>query len=201
VRLLGAIPVLVALLLGQARPASRGARGRADAGDRPILLGTDPPGKLRPNPASPDAGVVAQHDAGMDAVQQEMRQLRARIEVLEQERAQNQQNAQKLDQLVQELQQLRQQVADAEARRQAVEEQQQTQRVSVQSGVDALYVAQRQLAVGSYGIEAQLDQAQRSFSGQAQRDVQAARAALQNRDLSAARALLSAAISDAQAGR
>ena len=52
-----------------------------------------------------------------------------------------------------------------------------------------------------HAIETELDQAQRSFTGQAQRDVQAARAALRNRDLAAARALLSAAISDAQAGR
>jgi len=198
VRLLGTIPVLFVLLLAQSRPASRGARGKADAGDRPILLGTDPPGKLRPNPPAPDGGVVVQRDAGPDQVQQEMQQLRARIEALEQERAQTRQNAQKLDQLVQ---QLRQQVADAEARRQASEEQQQAQRASVQIAVDALYAAQQRLAGGNYAIETELDQAQRSFTGQAQRDVQAARAALQNRDLAAARALLSAAISDAQAGR
>ena len=200
-RLLGAIPVLFALLLAQGRPASRRARGQSDAGDRPILLGTDPPGKLRPNPPSPDGGGVSQRDAGPDPVQQEMQQLRARIDALEQERAQTRQNAQKLDQLVQELQQLRQQVADAEARRQASEEQQQAQRASVQIAVDALYAAQQRLAGGNYAIETELDQAQRSFTGQAQRDVQAARAALQNRDLAAARALLSAAISDAQAGR
>ena len=200
-KLLGTIPVLFALLLAQSRPASRGARGRADAGDPPILLGTDPPGKLRPNPPSPDGGVVGQRDAGPDPIQQEMQQLRARIDALEQERAQTRQDAQKLDQLVQELQQLRQQVADAEARRQAIEEQQQAQRASVQTAVDALYAAQQRLAGGNYAIETELDQAQRSFTGQAQRDVQAARAALQNRDLAAARALLSAAISHAQAGR
>ena len=169
-RLLGTIPVLFALLLAQGRPASRRARGQSDAGDRPILLGTDPPGKLRPNPPSADGGGVSQRDAGPDPVQQE-------------------------------LQQLRQQVADAEARRQAIEEQQQAQRASVQTAVDALYAAQQRLAGGNYAIETELDQAQRSFTGQAQRDVQAARAALRNRDLAAARALLSAAISDAQAGR
>jgi len=189
------------LLAQTARTPSRKARGQADAGDRPILLGTDPPGKLRPPPPTPDGGATSERDAGVDAIQQEMRQLRARIDALEQERAQAQQNAQKLDQLVQELQQLRQQVADAETRRQAAEEQQQAQRASVQSAVDALYVAQQRLAGGNYSIETELDQAQSSFTGQAQRDIQAARAALRNRDLSAARALLSAAISDAQAGR
>ena len=201
-RLLGAIPVLFALLLAQGRPAPRPGRGQADAGsERPILLGTDPPGKLRPSPPTADAGVAGPHDARLDTVLQEVQQLRARIDTLERERVQAQQNAQKLDQVVQELQQLRQQVADAEARRQASEDQQQAQRASVQSAVDALYAAQQRLAGGNYSIEAELDQAQTSFTGQAQRDIQAARAALRNRDLAQARALLAAAISDAQAGR
>jgi chromosome segregation ATPase len=200
VRLLGAIPILLPLLLAQARPPSRGTRGQADGGEHPILLGTDPPGKLRPTPPS-DGGTVAERDAGVDTIHHEVLQLRARIDALEKERAQTQENAQKLEQVVQELQQLRQQVADAEARRQAIDEEQQARRTSVQTGVNALYTAQQQLAGGSYAIEAQLDRAQTSFTGQAQRDVQAAREALRNRDLSAARALLSAAISDAQAGR
>jgi colicin import membrane protein len=192
---------LLAALLAQSRPASRPSRGRADGGDRPILLGTDPPGKLRPNPPAADGGVEAQRDAGVEAVQRELQQLRARIDALERERTQAQQNARQLDQVVQELQQLRQQVADAEARRQAAEEQQQAQRASMQTAVDSLYAAQQRLAGGDSAIEAQLDQAQSAFTGQAQRDIQAARVALRNRDLAAARALLSAAINHAQAGR
>jgi len=200
VRLLGLLPpVLLALLLGQARPPLRGSRGRADAG--PVLLGTDPPGRLRPDPTTADAGTTAQRDGGSDDLHRELQQLRARLEALEQERAQAQQNAQQLQQLVQEMQQLRQQIADAEAQRQAAEQERENRRASVQSGVDALYTAQQRLAGGNSSIEAELDKAQSSFTGQAQRDIEAARAALRNRDLSAARALLSAAISDAQAGR
>jgi len=191
--------VLLAFLLGQARPPSRAPRGRADAG--PVLLGTDPPGRLRPTPPSPDAGTTAQHDGGVDDVHRELQQLRARLEALEQERAQAQQNAQQLQQLVQEVQQLRQRIADAEAQRQVAEQERETRRASVQSAVDALYTAQQRLAGGNGSIETELEQAQSAFTGQAQRDIEAARAALRNRDLSAARALLSAAISDAQAGR
>ncbi|TMA85869.1 MAG: hypothetical protein E6J65_07245 [Deltaproteobacteria bacterium] len=199
-KLLGLLPpVLLAFLLGQARPPSRAPRGRADAG--PVLLGTDPPGRLRPTPPSPDAGTTAQHDGGVDDVHRELQQLRARLEALEQERAQAQQNAQQLQQLVQEVQQLRQRIADAEAQRQVAEQERETRRASVQSAVDALYTAQQRLAGGNGSIETELEQAQSAFTGQAQRDIEAARAALRNRDLSAARALLSAAISDAQAGR
>ena len=199
-KLLGLLPpVLLAFLLGQARPPSRAPRGRADAG--PVLLGTDPPGRLRPTPPSPDAGTTAQHDGGVDDLHRELQQLRARLEALEQERAQAQQNAQQLQQLVQEVQQLRQRIADAEAQRQVAEQERETRRASVQSAVDALYTAQQRLAGGNGSIETELEQAQSAFTGQAQRDIEAARAALRNRDLSAARALLSAAISDAQAGR
>jgi chromosome segregation ATPase len=198
VRLLGLFPaLLLAFLLGQAR-TPRTPRGRADAG--PVLLGTDPPGRLRPAPAT-DAGAIAQQDGGLDDVHRELQQLRARLEALERERAQAQENAQRLQQLVDDVHQLRQQIADAEAQRQAAEQERQTRRASVQSAVDALYGAQQRLAGGNSSIEAELDQAQSSFTGQAQRDIEAARAALRNHDLSTARALLSAAISDAQAGR
>jgi hypothetical protein len=134
-------------------------------------------------------------------VHRELQQLRARLDALELERTQNQQSAQQLQQLAQEVQSLRQQVADAEAQRAAAEQQREANRARVQTAVEALYVAQERLAGGNSAIEDALDQAQATFTGQAQRDIQAARAALRNRDLSTARALLSAAISDAQVGR
>jgi chromosome segregation ATPase len=201
-RLLAAIPaLLLAALLGQARAPTRAPRGRADAGDGPILLGTDPPGRLRPEaPAAADAG-VAQRDAGPDEVHQELQALRARLDALEQELARSRETTQQLEQLTSEVQQLRQQVADAEAQRLAAEEQRQSQRAALQSAVEALYTAQQRLQAGNASIDAELDQAQAAFTGQAQRQVQAARAALRNSDLTGARALLSAAISNAQAGR
>ena len=181
------------------RPARRGA----DAGvtrQKPVLLGTDPPGKLRPPDPSSDAG-IASADAGPDEMHRELQQLRARVDMLERERAQSQQSTQQLQQINQELQQLRQQVADAEAQRQAEQDQARARRASVQSAVDALYGAQAQLAGGGYDVEAQLSRAEAAFTGDAQRNVRLARMALQNRDLAAARAYLSSAIAAAQQGR
>jgi len=201
-KVLAAVPALVlAVLLAQAPARTRTPRGRADAGDGPILLGTDPPGKLRPSPPAPADAGVAQRDAGPDEVHRELQALRARLDTLEQELAASRQTSQQLQQLTSVVEQLRQQVADAEAERQAELQQRQSQRAAVQSAVDALYTAQQQLQGGNASIDAELDQAQAAFTGQARRQVQAARNALRNRDLAGARALLGAAISDAQAGR
>lgn len=198
-RVLASIPALLAaLLLGQGRPTPRQPRARPDGG--PILLGTDPPGRLRPATPSADAGVV-QRDAGPDEVHQELQVLRARVDALERERAQSQQTAEQLQQLTTEVQQLRQQIADGDAQRQAAEQEREAGRASVQSAVDALYGAQQKMMGGNASIESELDQAQATFTGKARRDVEAARAALQNRDLAAARSFLSRAIVDAQAGR
>jgi TolA-binding protein len=203
--------LLAASALAQApadAPAQGRPRGGADAGpnrvrqQRPFLLGTDPPGKLRKADPQPDAGPAAQQDAGPDELHRSLQALQARVDALERDRAQQQQNAQQqLDELVRQVQELRAQIADAEARKQAAEQQQAGQQERVQTAVDSLYQAQQRLAGGNSSIEAELDQAQAAFSGQAQRDVQAARMALQNRDLSAARAYLASAIANARQGR
>src|SRR5882724_4176440 len=180
---------MIAFLMAQVSPAARPKRGRADAGaradagERPLLLGTDPPGRLRPTQPPPDGGASVERDAGPDDVHRELQQLRARLDALEQERAHAQQ------------------IADAEARRQLEEQQREERQGLVQSGLDALYAAQQRLAAGDASIESELARAQGAFTGQAQRDVEAARMAVQNRDLARARAMLSAAIFHAQAGR
>jgi len=208
VRLLGIVPAaMIAFVIAQASPAARPKRGRADAGaradagERPLLLGTDPPGRLRPTSAPPDGGASAERDAGPDDVHRELQQLRARLDALEQERSQAQQVSQQLQQLTLDVQQIRQQIADAEARRQLEEQQREERQTLVQSGLDAVYAAQQRLAAGDPSIESELSRAQATFTGQAQRDVEAARMAVQNRDLARARALLNAAILHAQAGR
>jgi len=208
VRLFGIVPaMMIAFVMAQVSPAPRSKRGRADAGaradagERPLLLGTDPPGRLRPTPPPPDGGAIADRDAGPDDVHRELQQLRARLDALEQERAQPQQVSQQLQQLSQEVQQIRQQIADADARRQLEEQQREERQAQVQSGLDSLYVAQQRLAAGDPSIDSELARAQAAFTGQAQRDVEAARAAVQNRDLARARAMLSAAIFHAQVGR
>src|SRR5882762_3304575 len=124
-----------------------------------------------------------------------------RADAVERERTQAQQVSQQLQQLTLEVQQIRQQIADAEARRQAEEQQREERQALVQSGLDALYAAQQRLAAGDASIDSELSRAQAAFTGQAQRDVEAARMAVQNRDLARARAMLSAAIFHAQVGR
>ena len=198
---------MIVFLMAQVSPAARPKRGRADAGarvdagERPLLLGTDPPGRLRPTQPPPDGGASVERDAGPDDVHRELQQLRARLDALEQERAQAQQVSQQLQQLSQEVQHVRQQIADAEGRRQLEEQQREERLAQVQSGLDSLYVAQQRLAAGDPSIDSELARAQAAFTGQAQRDVEAARVAVQNRDLARARAMLSAAIFHAQVGR
>jgi len=189
--------LLVALLAAQpGEGASKRKRSRGDGG--PIVIGTDPPGRLR---LVPDASVAAEADAGPNATERQLTELRLRVELLERQLALEQQQTQQLQQIAAEIRALRAQVSETETRRQEDEQQQAARRQDVQSAVDALTQAQTALASGNDNITAALDQAQATFTGMAARDVQAARYALQNRDLSQARYYLSAAISDALAGR
>src|SRR3954467_12353538 len=80
-----ALGVAAALAQTGGRQA-RTSRGAAGAGanrtrkDGPVYLGTDPPGRLRPEPA--DAGVAHVVDAGPSPLQLEVQQLRARGDAL-----------------------------------------------------------------------------------------------------------------------
>jgi TolA-binding protein len=204
-----ALALSVAAALAQGT-SSRGrpAHGAADGGPPrvrtpgPILLGTDPPGKLRRATAPSDAGAPVPHIAPPEDVQREMQQLKARVDALERERTQlAQQQSQQLEEVVRQLRDLRAQIADGEQRRQTAAQQKETQYEQLQAGVSALQQAQDMLAGGDYSVEGQLGQALAAFPPQAQRDVETARIALRNRDLSAARAYLSAAIAHAQQGR
>jgi uncharacterized membrane-anchored protein YhcB (DUF1043 family) len=190
----GMIAVLLVSLAGSGAPARR-PRGKADAGSKPILLGTDPPGRLRTDPAT-DAG-VARQDAGPDQLQLQLQALRARIDALERERVQSQEQAQLLQQLVNEVRDLRAQMAGSDERQRATEQERAARKAQLLSAVGGLQDAQYRLSTGDSSVEAALDQAASAFSGPARRDVEAARLALQNRDLSQARAYLAAAISDA----
>lgn len=204
------VGLALAVLLAQPGSAARKRpRTGADAGTDggPVLLGPDPPGRLRPTPppsrdgglSLPDAGAA---DGGPRTTQsQQIEELRSRIAALEQQASLSQQQAQQLAQMNDQIQALRQQLAAADARRQEEQREAQQRRASMESAISSLAAAQDQLAAGNTGIEDALNQAQSAFSGQAQRDIQAARIALGNRDLAAARALLATAIQDAQQGR
>jgi hypothetical protein len=210
-RLLAALLSLsVALLLAQTSSgARRRSRGRSDAGPDagPLYLGPDKPGQLKPDPpAAHDGGTrVPPVDAGLvsDAgtMQSQLQDLRARITLLEQQLAASQQQVQQLAAMNDQLQALRSQLAASDSAKQQQQEQQQVRQEAVQSAIISLGAAQQRLATGDSSIGDALDQAQASFTGQAQRDVQIAREALRNGDLSQARAYLNAAVSDAQQGR
>ena len=201
------LAVAAALAQGAPGPQGRSGRGPADGGTSrvrtpgPIFLGTDPPGKLRPQRAESDGGTPVPRIAASDEVQRELQQLRGRVEALERERGQIQQQSQQLAEVVRQLQELRGQLAAGEQRKAAAQQQEQAQREQRESGITALQQAQAALAGGDSAVEDQLAQAQASFPPQAQRDLDTARTALRNRDLSAARAFLSAAIHHAQQGQ
>jgi len=99
------------------------------------------------------------------------------------------------------LQALREQLGAADAARQKQQQDAQARQEAVRSVIASLGVAQQQLSSGDGSVGAALDQAQSTLTGQAQRDVQAAREALRNGDVYAARGYLAAAVSDAQQGR
>lgn len=201
-----ALVVAAALAQGAPRPQGRKRRAPADGGTSrvrtqgPIFLGTDPPGKLRPQRADADGGTQARV-AAPDDVQRELKQLRTRVEALEQERGQLQEQSQQLGEVVRQLQELRGQMAEGERRKQAAQQQERAQREEREVGVGALQQAQSALAVGDTAIEDQLAQAEASFPPQAQRDIEAARAALRNRDLTSVRAYLDTAVQHARQGQ
>ena len=70
--------LLAALLLSQAGESAPRRKFRAPADGGPVLLGTDPPGTLKP---SPDAGVQAAVDAGPTAADRQIAETTRRIRV------------------------------------------------------------------------------------------------------------------------
>jgi len=201
----------VALMVAQTSSGARKrSRGPPDAGDGdagPLYLGPDRPGSLKPDPpAARDGGVPARVldagssvDGGTQA--QQIQEMRARIATLEQQAAAAQQQAQQMSAINDQLQALREQLGAADAARQKQQQDAQARQEAVRSVIASLGVAQQQLSSGDGSVGAALDQAQSTLTGQAQRDVQAAREALRNGDVYAARGYLAAAVSDAQQGR
>jgi hypothetical protein len=209
--LAGLLSLSLALLFAQGSSGARKrSRPRPDAGSDdggPVYLGPDRPGMLKPDPpGARDGGVPARiNDAGASAdagtQAQQILELRARIATLEQQAALSQQQTQQMEAMNEQLQALRSQLADEANQRQQQQQNAQARRQAVQSAVDTLSAAQQQLSTGDAAIGNALDQAQSTFTGQAQRDIQAAREALRNGDLTAARYALSSAIANAQQGR
>src|SRR5258708_20344405 len=160
---------------------SRAAHGAADGGPPrvrppgPILLGTDPPGKLRRALSPSDAGDAVPRIAAPEDVQREMQQLKARVDTLERERAQlQQQQSQQLEEVVRQLRELRGQIADGEQQRQTAAQQRQAQDEQLQAGVSGLQQAQDRLGGGDNAGGGQLAQAEAAFPPPADADGPAA---------------------------
>jgi len=148
----------------------------------------------------PDAG-AREPSLSVQQLQREVADLRARTGLLEQQIAVNQQQTEVLQQMSQQLADLRRQMAGAEDRRDEAQQKGARQKQVSEEAIAGLVSAQKVLAGGNYDVSEALDAAELALTPQAQRDLGAARYAIQNRDLSAARNYLQAAISDAQAGR
>ena len=190
------LALTAAILLAQTTSKKRSrTRPRGDTDGGPVLLGPDPPGRLKPDPpAARDGGIadggLSAPDGGARSLQQlQIDELRARIAVLEQQAAMMQQQTQQMAQMNEQLQALRRQLAADSERREDERRETQQQRAAVQSAISSLSDAQARLMAGDTSIGAALDEASRAFSGQAQRDVQAARY------------YLAQAVSDAQSGK
>jgi hypothetical protein len=175
--------------------ATRRTRERA-----PHVLG-DPPGKIHisSGETGADAGPPADNRARqIEKLDQQVNELRNRTAALEAQLSRSQEQGAQLQRLNDQMGELRA-LLTSEAQRRAEAEQAQTaQRQQVQDAISSLLSAQQLLAVGSSDVSAALNQAEATFEGDARRDVAAARQALQNRDLSAARYYLGAAVSHAQ---
>jgi hypothetical protein len=194
--------LLLARSVSGAKKKAQRSYTTADGGV--VLLGPDPPGKLSKESGSSDAGprgAVTVRDAGMDSTQSQLDQMRQQIYLLQQQLAAANAQAAAQQQTNMQLQALRDQLAQTEADRQQREQNAQQQRIAVQSAVSSLNGAQQQLMSGDTNIGAALDQAASTFTGQAAVDVQAAREALNNGDLNAARGYLNKAVYEAQASR
>lgn len=184
---------------------TRGPAAPARA-DKPIILG-DQPGSLRnwteaQKQPQPDAGSKqAKQAATVQELQQEIADLRARTAFLEKQASVSQEQTQVLQQMSQQLQELRSQMSGSEERRLQTERQRQVQRQQSEQAVERLVSAQNALASGSADVLDAFDGAEEALSPQARRDLGAARYAVQNHDLAAARSYLQSAIADAQAGR
>jgi hypothetical protein len=204
---------LALLLLAQSSSRKKAARTKPPAdttnADGAVLLGPDPPGRLRPDPPpARDAGIAAAStidggaDGGTRSLQSlQIEELRARIALLEQQAALQQQQAQQMQLMNEQLSALRQQMADQENRRAQERQQAQQHAEATQSAINSLTYVQQQLMQGDTSVGAALDQAQSAFTGQAQRDIDYARQALRNGDVAGARTYVYSAIMDAQSGR
>jgi hypothetical protein len=147
----------------------------------------------------PDAGISARTDPPVEEFRREVEDLRARTSLLEKQVAQQREQQKQLEKISRQLDELRSQITDAEKRRQEAERLAAERRAQFDRVVARLLAAQQALAAGSSDVDEAIKEAEASLSGQARRDVEAARDAVRNHDLFNARLFLQQAVIDAQA--
>jgi hypothetical protein len=194
---------------GQLPGSDVGPRDESDkpalAVDRSLVVNPSsfPPGRAEPA----DAGIVRvvhtvpQNTAVVTGLESQITALRAQIGELEEQQASAQSQLQQLQRVNAQLNAINQQLSDTQAQRAEKEQQAAARQEEVQQAIGGLGAASETLARGSTDVGSALDAADETFTPQARRDLAAARTAIATSNLGEARALLQAAIGDAQAGR
>ena len=186
------LSVVAAVSLAQGKPAVVPARDAGVAAPRVFAV---------------DAGVpamaVASGTSEVEKLRKELNDLKLRTTELErQQQAKAEALGTDFERVVKKVDELRSQVkvlTDAEDRRVDAEEAAATKKVATAAAAASLTSALSVLATGSTtGIEPSLRYAEAVFTGNAQKDVQLARSALTQGDLSAARQLLLIALFESE---
>ena len=185
-------PCLAAfLLLAQTRARRLPVRGGADAGVG-IAVHVERDGGPSDGGAAPTSDELAE-------LRRDVSTLKTRTQALERDSQRARDQDQLLQRLSDQVQSLRQELAQDKAQKQAREDEQAARRDETQQAMTGLAQVQNAMAGGSADVDRALVSLRSSLPPAAQRDVDAAREALRNRDLAAARALVAQAMMDAQA--
>ncbi len=169
-----------------------------DGGPTIVYVG-DKKGQLSESPAT-DAGPAPAGPSTAE-LQAQIARLQQRADELQRQQSAAQDQAQLMQETNNQLRALNAQMANAQAERQAREEQTAAQQQAVHGAIAGLGPALDMLTSGNGQVDDALDAADQSFPPQARRDIAAARDAIANSNLNLARGYIQTAIGDAQAGR
>ena len=203
-RTLFPVALVASLALAQGKPAPSTVR---DAGVASVRKVAAVDGGVPPSAAAQAQAVSNVNSMEVDKVRKEIAELKARTAELErqQQSAKSESANGKLDALIRQVDELKAQLTrlnEVEARRADKEESAATQRSETAAASSNLSSVLGTLASGNTaGVEPSLRYAESVFTGNAQRNVQLARAALAQGDVSMARQYLLLAISEAQGPR
>jgi hypothetical protein len=182
---------VVLLVLGLAQPAFAQIRltNVVDAGTPKVLDGGMVDVKLIcPPPPKPTP------DPELERLRHELTELKA---LVARQAAQTDALLTSVEKVSKQVAAIRSDLADAEQRKADAKTQVDAQRASTTQAIASLNWATQQLSTGSANVGDALKVAEAAFSGAALKDVQNARLALQNGDLSAARQWLALAMAEA----